>query len=130
MKVRQSDSSLGPFTANKSSSAFRSTANIAVQKSEQIAVGTKALANYNRDMARGWESKSVEAQQAEAVDKSAPRRPKMSATEAAASREKESLRLSRQRVLQQIEASSNPRHRKLLEDALTDLEAELRRLEE
>ena len=78
-------------------------------------------------MARGWESKSVEAQQAEAIDKSAPRRPKMSAVEVAASRAKESLRLSRQRVLQQLEASSNPRHRKLLQDALTDLDAKLRR---
>jgi hypothetical protein len=49
----------------------------------------------------------------------------MSAEEAARWREKESLRLSRQRVLQQLEATQNPRHRKLLEDTLADLEENL-----
>ena len=81
--------------------------------------------NYNDTVARGWESKSVEAQQAEASDKSARRRPAMSANEAARWREKESLRLARQRVLQQLGGSQNPRHRKLLEDALADLEEKL-----
>ena len=76
-------------------------------------------------MARGWESKSVEAQQAEANDKSANVRPAMSADEAARWREKESLRLARQRVLQQLQVSQNPRHRKLLEDALADLDEKL-----
>jgi hypothetical protein len=77
-------------------------------------------------MARGWESKSVEAQQAEASDRSAKPRPTMNPEEAVRWREKESLRLSRQRVLQQMEASQNPRHRKLLEDALADLDEKLR----
>jgi hypothetical protein len=78
-----------------------------------------------KPVARGWESKSVEAQQAEASDKSAKRRPPMSTEEAARWREKESLRLSRQRVLQQLEIILNPRHRKLLEDSLTDLDEKL-----
>jgi hypothetical protein len=76
-------------------------------------------------VARGWESKSVEAQQAEASDKSANARPRMSAEEAARWREKENLRLSRQRVLQELAASQNPRHRKLLEDSLADLDEKL-----
>lgn len=76
-------------------------------------------------MARGWESKSVEAQQDEARDKSSERRPAMSAEEAARWREKESLRLSRKRVLQQIDSSINPRHRKLLEEMLADLDRKL-----
>ena len=80
-------------------------------------------------MARGWESKSVEAQQAEASEKSAKPRPPMSADEAARSREKESLRLSRQRVLQQLEVSQNPRHRKMLEDSLADLDQKLKKLQ-
>ena len=67
----------------------------------------------------------MEAQQAEANDKSANLRPAMSADEAARWREKESLRLARQRVLQQLEVSQNPRHRKLLEDALADLDEKL-----
>jgi hypothetical protein len=79
-------------------------------------------------VARGWESKSVEAQQAAASDKSAKPRPPMSAGEAARSREKESLRLSRQRVLQQLEVSQNPRHRQLLEASLADLDERLNKL--
>jgi len=79
-------------------------------------------------VARGWESKSVEAQQAEAGEQSSPRRPKMSREEAARFREKESLSLSRRRVLQQMEGSSNPRHRKLLQDMLADLDEKLGRL--
>lgn len=78
-------------------------------------------------MARGWESKSVEAQQAEASEKSSKRRSPMSAEEAVRWRETESLRLSRQRVLQQLEVSQNPRHRKLLEDTLADLDEKLRK---
>ena len=53
----------------------------------------------------------------------------MSADEAARSREKESLRLSRQRVLQQLEVSQNPRHRKQLEDSLADLDQKLKKLQ-
>ena len=67
----------------------------------------------------------MEAQQAEANDKSANLHPAMSADEAARWRERESLRLARQRVLEQLEASQNPRHRKLLEDALADLDEKL-----
>jgi hypothetical protein len=77
-------------------------------------------------MARGWESKSVEAQQAEASDKSVKSRPVLSPEEAARWREKENLRLSRQRVLQQMEASQNPRHREQLQEALADLDEKLK----
>jgi len=73
-------------------------------------------------MARGWESKSVEAQQAEAWEKSNTARRRLSPEEAARVREKESLRLARQRLLEQIERTENPRHRKLLEDSLAELE--------
>jgi hypothetical protein len=76
-------------------------------------------------VARGWESKSVEAQQAEASEKSAKPRKVMSPGEAARWREMETLRLSRQRVLQQLESSQNPRHRKLLEDSLAALDEKL-----
>lgn len=84
---------------------------------------------YNRAVARGWESKSVEAQQAAAGDKAARSGPPMSAAEAVRWRQKENLRLSRQQVLQQMEASQNPRHRRLLQDALADLDEKLRGLE-
>jgi len=78
-------------------------------------------------MARGWESKSVEAQQAEASDKSAKSRPRLSPEAAARHRELENLRLSRKRVLQQLEATQNSRLRKLLEDELAALDEKLSR---
>jgi hypothetical protein len=76
-------------------------------------------------MARGWESKSVEAQQSEADEKPAHSRPRLTAEAAARLRERESLRLSRQRVLQQLERAANPRHRLLLESELADLDQKL-----
>ncbi len=78
-------------------------------------------------MARGWESKSVEAQQAEASDKSSKPRPRLSAEAAARHRERENLRLSRQRVLQQLESSKNSRLTRLLEDELAALDEKLSR---
>ena len=81
-------------------------------------------------VARGWESKSVVAQQAEASDKSAKHRMKLSPEAAARLRDRENLRLARQRVLQQIEAAQNPRHRQLLQEALADLDSKLKRLAE
>jgi hypothetical protein len=80
-------------------------------------------------VARGWESKSVEAQQAEADEGSSRPHLKLSSAEAAAYREKENLRLARQQVLQQMKAATNPRHRTLLQDALADLDAKLNGLE-
>ena len=82
------------------------------------------------EMARGWESKSIEAQQAEAAEKTAPSRPRLDVKDAAVRREQETLRLARQSVLRQIEASSNPHHHKMLEAALADLDKKLSKLME
>jgi len=76
-------------------------------------------------MARGWESKSVEAQQAEAQTKAAQTGRPPTAADAALLREIENLRLARERVLQQIAASPNPRRRMQLEKALVDLDEKL-----
>ncbi len=78
-------------------------------------------------MARGWESKSVEAQQAEATDKSNRPRASLTPEAAARCREQETLRLSRQNIVHQMEKTQNPRHRKLLEDTLADLDQKLNR---
>jgi hypothetical protein len=80
-------------------------------------------------MARGWESKSVEAQQDEAARQSSKSRVRLTREQAARSREQENLRLSRQRVVQQIESSQNPRHRKVLQNALADLDQKLSQFE-
>ena len=44
-------------------------------------------------------------------------------------RKKESLKLSRTRVLRELEASQNPRYRNLMQKALADLNSELSRLD-
>jgi hypothetical protein len=87
-----------------------------------------AAADYNFEVARGWESKQIEDQQAEAGRSSVKSGQPMTPNDAARQRAKESLRLSRQRVLQQLEASTNPRHRELLELELNALEEKLRNL--
>jgi hypothetical protein len=87
--------------------------------------GTEKAANYNPVMARGWESKSVEAQQAEAQDKSTHSPKRLSPEQAAVARKKESLRLARQRVLEQLEQIRDPRHRQQLENALAELDGKL-----
>jgi hypothetical protein len=77
-------------------------------------------------MARGWESKSIEAQQEEAKEKS--RRPEgkvLSPQQAARKRELEGLMLSRQRINEQLSAMQDPRRRAMLEQALRDLEAKI-----
>jgi hypothetical protein len=73
-------------------------------------------------MARGWESKSVEDQQADAAEKPGPERVVLTAQEAARQRELESLRLSRQNILEQLERAHDPRHRHMLEESLAELQ--------
>jgi hypothetical protein len=75
-------------------------------------------------MARGWESKSVEEQQAEAQATSA-RNAAASAAERERSRQSQTLNLQISRVRQQIAAAQNPAHREMLERALADLERKL-----
>ncbi|HET7750610.1 MAG TPA: hypothetical protein VFK81_14575 [Terriglobales bacterium] len=79
-------------------------------------------------MARGWESKAVEAQVEAASEEPAEAKPRLSAEQLENRRRKDSLTLARAQVLQQLEASSNPRHRSMLESALADLDAELAQL--
>jgi hypothetical protein len=76
-------------------------------------------------MARGWESKSVEQQQEEA--KSEPKNRTALTPEQIAERQRQqSLQLSRQRVLQQLQVACNPRHRQMLEAALAELDGKLK----
>lgn len=79
-------------------------------------------------VARGWESKSVEEQQAQAVTLIDKTKRQLTPAQLATRRKKQDLLLSRQRVLQQLEAAQNPRHRKMLEIALADLDDQLARL--
>jgi hypothetical protein len=72
-------------------------------------------------MSRGWESKSVEEQQAEAGRPKVARE-RLSAEEASRRRERESLVLSRNGVVEQIRVTRNARRREMLEMALADLD--------
>ncbi|MFZ0950735.1 MAG: hypothetical protein WAN17_00635 [Candidatus Sulfotelmatobacter sp.] len=79
-------------------------------------------------MARGWESKSVEAQQDEAAGRSTPEKPRLTWEATGRLQTQESLRLSLRRVLQQLEQSRNPHHRSMLEQARADLERKIQEL--
>jgi hypothetical protein len=81
-------------------------------------------------MARGWESKSVEAQiELRESRRNATRGAAINALEAERIRKRESLLLSRTRVLHDMENAHNPRYREILQAALKHLDAKLSELE-
>jgi len=80
-------------------------------------------------MARGWESKSVEAQQAEAAEGSNETKPRLTQEQAARIRKLEGLRLSRKRILQQLETAEDVRRREMLTAALSELDKQIHNLD-
>jgi len=78
-------------------------------------------------MARGWEGKAVEAQQSAAANQAEPKQ-RLTPEQAALKQAREALELSRRRVLQQLQSIQNPRHRQILESALSELDSRLERL--
>ena len=77
-------------------------------------------------MARGWESKSVEDQIAEAEErKRATAAPKLSATEMADRERSANLQLARSRLREQLSRARSEAHKQMLERALADIEAQL-----
>ena len=76
-------------------------------------------------MARGWESKSVEQQQAEMSEQHQTVRPPMSPEQQQRNRKREGLLLSRKHLAQQLQAAGNPRHRQTLEQAIAELDSQL-----
>lgn len=79
-------------------------------------------------MARGWESKSVEEQQAEAKSESAPRS-QLTREQIEGRRKRDGLLLSRKRVQAQLASTVNPVHRQMLEQALAELDRQIAQLE-
>ena len=82
---------------------------------------------YNPSVARGWESKSIEQQQDEARSSQEPKRHLTPAQKITESR-KEGFKLSRNRILQQLQSAKNANYRRTLEQALAVLEEEIKRL--
>ena len=80
-------------------------------------------------MARGWESKSVEAQMETAKDNAAsgPKTP-LTDGEKKARHERDSLKLSRAYIVHQIEASTNERYTRSLQQALSEIDEKLAKL--
>lgn len=75
-------------------------------------------------MARGWESKSVEAQQADR-EQSRSSGPAISREDAARLAERRALELSRARTLADLTTARSPAHRTMLEAALQALDEQL-----
>lgn len=80
-------------------------------------------------MARGWESKAVEAQvEAAESERGTQSEDPLSPGQIELVRKKEGLLLSRSRVVHDLETANNPRYRKVLQQALAHLEHELAEL--
>ena len=77
-------------------------------------------------MSRGWESKSVESQMEEAASRrEAARRTPLTAEQVRVRSERQSLELSRTRVLKDIESTTHARRREQLQAALLHLEQKI-----
>lgn len=83
---------------------------------------------YNFDVARGWESKSIEDQQAQHAEFDSNPREKLTPEEKATRRIKDGLVLSRKQVADQLESAKSPQHREMLAMALSYLDAEIARI--
>ncbi len=78
-------------------------------------------------MARGWESKSVEAQiDAAEIHRSAVLEEAPSPESLDLIRKKETILLSRTRVVRELKDVQNPRYKVVLTKALADLDAQLK----
>ncbi len=80
-------------------------------------------------MARGWESKSVEAQQQDAGAATRKVRAPVSPAERASIQRRRTLQLARARTVADLERSTSPAHRTMLERALRAIDEQLRQIE-
>jgi len=80
-------------------------------------------------MARGWESKSVEAQIESAESRHSVSRAKaVDSVIAERIRQREGLEMSRTRVMHDLDTANNPRYREILQAALKHLDDKLAEL--
>ena len=76
-------------------------------------------------MARGWESKSVEEQQAEMAAPSKSAGPRLSPAQQKLNRQREGLLLARKRLADQMESTTRSAHRQMLERAVVEIDKQL-----
>jgi hypothetical protein len=79
-------------------------------------------------MARGWESKSVEAQQHESAAPSSPAKPRLTREQADRVRQLEGLQLSLENIQQQLDLTLGERHRFILTQAKSELQEKILRV--
>lgn len=79
-------------------------------------------------MARGFESKSVEAQQEAAAERRRPA-PAIAPAEALRRAERTTLTLARTRAEADLKGASAPAHRRMLEQAIADLDRRIAALD-
>jgi len=79
-------------------------------------------------MARGFDSKFVEAQQEEAI-RDKPSRPTLSPEQKALEARRQSILLSRTRAQAELDRATAPAHRRMLEGAITALDDQLKTLD-
>jgi hypothetical protein len=82
---------------------------------------------YARKMARGWESKAVEAQQEEAL-RERKRTPPISDAERTRQERRRTLELARASAAEDLARATAAPHRRMLEGALQALDEQLRAL--
>ena len=80
-------------------------------------------------MARGWESKSVADQIEEVESRRQSARPEVTAEERMHKEQLESLKLSRSRLLQQLDRARHPAHRDVLLNGLKAVEKQIEELQ-
>jgi hypothetical protein len=87
------------------------------------------LASYNRSVARGWESKSVEEQiKDHQAESETPGKNRPSRLEFERNSRRESIRLARSRTSTELLSTHDDRYRALLERSLAHLDSELAKL--
>ena len=79
-------------------------------------------------MAKGWESKSVESQVQDSQSQPDNKKAQLTIAQIEANRRKQVLLLSRARVADDLQSSSDSRYRDQLTRALADLDAQISRL--
>jgi hypothetical protein len=78
-------------------------------------------------MARGWESKSIEAQQDQAA-RDRTRRPAMTDAQLAVEDKRRTLSLTKARAVDDLSRAVNPKHRRMLEQAIAAIDEQLTEL--
>jgi hypothetical protein len=86
---------------------------------------TSKQAQGTSNMARGWESKSIEQQQAERAEASKSAGPRLSQAQQKLNRHREGLLLARKRLADQLQAASHAQHRQMLDRAITEIDQQL-----